>query len=97
MNVGFQVITDFSSGPVTIKNGVPITIYGINAIGNTVSDPFIYIQDTLAQSVAHTPMTETTTANVATSVMYPYGLTFPTGCFVEGTDVSQVTVFYKLV
>jgi hypothetical protein len=97
--IGFQrtAIADFGF-PVS-ADGTAVVIYGYNIIPQvTGTSPDIIFQT--ADDSATTVLKCNTTADVASTVVFAEGITFPVGCWVDTSDannVSAITVFYQKV
>lgn len=98
--VGFQRSPIADIGEPVHAAGVPIILYGFNVIAAvTGTGPEVQFYN---DSEGFTGLTikVNTPADVPTTIIYPAGIVFPNGCFLDvsqGADVVQVTVFYKVL
>lgn len=98
--VGFQHSPIADIGEPVHSAGTPIVLYGFNVVPEvTGTGPSVIFWEGPDDS-GSIAIQDNTTADVPTTVMYPQGIVFPTGCFLDienAVDVVQVTVFYKTI
>lgn len=94
--IGYQrtALADFGF-PVS-ANGTAVTIYGYNVIPLVTGvSPDIIFQTSDGGTVV---IQSNTTPDVAQTVIFAEGITFPTGCWIDTNDalnISAVTIFYQ--
>ncbi len=96
--IGFQRSPIADIGEPVHAAGVPVVVYGFNVVAAVSgTGPSVQFYND-ATGLTDIVIQCNTTADVPSTVVFPEGITFPNGCFLDaasGSDVVQVTVFYQ--